>query len=65
MRLTKLKTRGETNERESGQEKSKADDRVSFGIIKILPIFEGFRDINYHQGSIVYQDTGKVSTLPR
>ena len=48
MRLTKLKTRGETNERERGQEKSKADDRVSFEIIifkLFLPIFERFPDI--------------------
>merc|ERR1719397_1908296 len=41
--LINLEKRGETSEQESGQEKSKANDR----------------------GSIVYQDTGKVSTLPR
>ena len=67
--LMKLNPRGETSEQESGQEKSKANDRVSFKIISIVIILYciqyPFHNINYHQGSIVYQDTGKVSTLPR
>ena len=62
--------RGETSEQKSGQEKSKAKDRVSFQIIiivvSILDFIQYlFPNMNHHQGSIVYQDTGKVSTLPR
>ena len=69
MTLMKLNPRGETSEQESGQEKSKANDRVSFQTISIVMISDCiqclFLNMIYHQGSIVYQDTGKVSTLPR
>ena len=67
--MMNLNHRGETSEQESGQEKSKANDRVSFQTISIVMISDciqyPFLNMNYHQGSIVYQDTGKVSTLPR